>query len=96
MTEKTLKDLEGKVSEEEQKQAEDAKAELSAALEAGNLEDIRTKKDKLNEIVQALTMKMYEQAAAEAQAAEGAEGSKTDDGVVDAEFEEVNDEEVKK
>ncbi|HSO58476.1 MAG TPA: molecular chaperone DnaK [Paenisporosarcina sp.] len=96
MTEKTLKDLEGKVSEEEQKQAEDAKAELSAAIEAGNLEDIRTKKDKLNEIVQALTMKMYEQAAAEAQAAEGAEGSKTDDGVVDAEFEEVNDEEVKK
>ncbi|HLG26975.1 MAG TPA: molecular chaperone DnaK [Paenisporosarcina sp.] len=96
MTEKTLKDLEGKVTEEEQKQAEDAKAELSAALEAGNLEDIRTKKDKLNEIVQALTMKMYEQAAADAQAAEGAEGSKTDDGVVDAEFEEVNDEEVKK
>ena len=96
MTEKTLKDLEGKVTEEEQKQAEDAKAELSAALEAGNLEDIRTKKDKLNEIVQALTMKMYEQAAAEAQAAEGSEGSKTDDGVVDAEFEEVNDDEVKK
>jgi molecular chaperone DnaK len=96
MTEKTLKDLEGKVTEEEQKQAEDAKAELSAALEAGNLEDIRTKKDKLNEIVQALTMKMYEQAAADAQAAEGAEGSKTDDGVVDAEFEEVNDDEVKK
>jgi len=96
MTEKTLKDLEGKVTEEEQKEAEDAKAELSAALEAGNLEDIRTKKDKLNEIVQALTMKMYEQAAADAQAAEGAEGSKTDDGVVDAEFEEVNDEEVKK
>jgi molecular chaperone DnaK len=96
MTEKTLKDLEGKVTEEEQKQAEDAKAELSAALEAGNLEDIRTKKDKLNEIVQALTMKMYEQAAADAQAAEGAEGSKTDDGVVDAEFEEVNDDEIKK
>ncbi len=95
MTEKTLKDLEGKVTEEEQKQAEDAKAELSAALEAGNLEDIRTKKDKLNEIVQALTMKMYEQAAAEAQAAEGAEGSKTDDGVVDAEFEEVKDDENK-
>ncbi|MGE6488378.1 molecular chaperone DnaK [Paenisporosarcina sp. NPDC076898] len=91
MTEKTLKDLEGKVSEEEKKQAEDAKDELKAALEAGNLEEIRTKKDKLNEIVQALTMKMYEQAAAEAQGAEGAEGTKKDDGVVDAEFEEVND-----
>lgn len=96
MTEKTLKDLEGKVSEEEVKQAEDAKEELKAALEAGNLEDIRTTKDKLNEIVQALTMKMYEQAAAEAQAAEGADGSKSDDGVVDAEFEEVNDDQKDK
>lgn len=92
MTEKTLKDLEGKVSEEEVKQAEEAKEELKTALEAGNLEVVRTKKDKLNEIVQALTMKMYEQAAADAQAAEGAEGSTADDGVVDAEFEEVNEE----
>lgn len=92
MTEKTLKDLEGKVSEEEVKQAEEAKEDLKTALEAGNLEDVRTKKDKLNEIVQALTMKMYEQAAADAQAAEGAEGSTVDDGVVDAEFEEVNEE----
>lgn len=91
MTEKTLKDLEGKVTEEEQKQAEEAKEELKTALEAGNLEDVRTKKDELNEIVQALTMKMYEQAAAEAQAAEGADASKPDDGVVDAEFEEVKD-----
>ncbi|MET1014373.1 MAG: molecular chaperone DnaK [Paenisporosarcina sp.] len=91
MTEKTLKDLEGKVSEEEVKQAEEAKEELKAALEAGNLEDVRTKKDKLNEIVQALTMKMYEQAAAEAQTAEGAQDSTADDGVVDAEFEEVNE-----
>ncbi|QBP40859.1 molecular chaperone DnaK [Paenisporosarcina antarctica] len=97
MTEKTLKDLEGKVTDEEKKQAEDARDELKVALEAGILEDIRTKKDALNEIVQALTMKMYEQAAAEAQAAEGAEGSTTDDGVVDAEFEEVNDDDkVKK
>ena len=92
MTEKTLKDLEGKVSEEEVKQAEEAKEELKTALEAGNLEDVRTKKDKLNEIVQALTMKMYEQAAADAQAAEGTEGSSPEDGVVDAEFEEVNEE----
>ena len=52
-----------KLSEEEKKSAEDAKEELKAALEAGNLEDIKTKKDELNEIVQQLTMKLYEQAA---------------------------------
>jgi len=94
MTEKTLKDLEDKVTEEEKKSAEDAKEELKAALEAGNLEDIKTKKDKLNEIVQQLTMKLYEQAQADA-AANGEQAGPTDDGVVDAEFEEVNDDKDK-
>ncbi|GGA32560.1 molecular chaperone DnaK [Psychrobacillus lasiicapitis] len=91
MTEKTLKDLEDKVSEEEKKSAEDAKEALKAALEAGNLEDIKAKKDALNEIVQQLTMKLYEQAQAEAAANGGAQADAKDDGVVDAEFEEVND-----
>ena len=94
MTEKTLKDLEDKVSEEEKKSAEDAKEELKAALEAGNLEDIKTKKDKLNEIVQQLTMKLYEQAQADA-AANADQAGPSDDGVVDAEFEEVNDDKDK-
>ncbi|MFB5087934.1 molecular chaperone DnaK [Psychrobacillus sp. PGGUH221] len=95
MTEKTLKDLEDKVSEEEKKSAEDAKEELKAALEAGNLEDIKTKKDKLNEIVQQLTMKLYEQAQAEAASAGQADSGQADDGVVDAEFEEVKDDKDK-
>lgn len=94
MTEKTLKDLEDKVSEEERKSAEDAKEELKAALEAGNLEDIKTKKDKLNEIVQQLTMKLYEQAQADA-TANAEQAGPSDDGVVDAEFEEVNDDKDK-
>ncbi|WP_427137061.1 molecular chaperone DnaK [Psychrobacillus psychrodurans] len=94
MTEKTLKDLEDKVSEEEKKSAEGAKEELKAALEAGNLEDIKTKKDKLNEIVQQLTMKLYEQAQADA-AANAEQAGPSDDGVVDAEFEEVNDDKDK-
>ena len=66
MAEKTLKDLEGKVSEEEVKNVEEAKEELKAALEAANFEEIRTKKEKLEEIVQQISMKLYEQAAAEA------------------------------
>ncbi|MBO0588247.1 molecular chaperone DnaK [Sporosarcina sp. E16_8] len=89
MAEKTLKDLEGKVSEEEVKSVEEAKEELKTALEAADFDEIRTKKDKLNEIIQQMTMKMYEQAAAEG--AEN-EGEPKDDGVVDAEFEEVDDE----
>ncbi|MCM2591834.1 molecular chaperone DnaK [Rossellomorea marisflavi] len=92
-TEKTLKDLEGKVDEEEVKKAEDAKAELKEAIEKNDLDLIREKKDALQEIVQNLSMKLYEQAQAEAQAAQGAEGgdAKSDD-VVDAEYEEVDDE----
>ncbi|KUP06037.1 molecular chaperone DnaK [Bacillus coahuilensis p1.1.43] len=88
-TEKTLKDLEGKVEADEVAKAETAKDELKAAIEKGDLEEIRTKKDALSEIVQALTMKLYEQAQA-AQGAEGAAGQqKADDNVVDADFEEV-------
>ncbi|WP_432358525.1 molecular chaperone DnaK [Sporosarcina sp. UB5] len=94
MAEKTLKDLEGKVSEEEVKQVEDAKEELKTALEAGNLDELRTKKEALEELVQQLSVKLYEQAAAEAQAQGGsaeAGGQPKDDGVVDADFEEVDD-----
>lgn len=91
MTEKTLKDLGDKVSEEEVKNAETAKDELKAALEKGDLEDIRSKKDRLMEIVQQLSVKLYEQAAQQAQGAEGGPEAGSNDGVVDAEFEEVKD-----
>ncbi|MEW8971903.1 molecular chaperone DnaK [Mesobacillus jeotgali] len=93
-TEKTLKDLEGKVDEEEVNKANEAKEELKAAIEKGEIEEIRTKKDALQEIVTNLSVKLYEEAAKQQQAqqgAEGQEGTKKDDNVVDAEFEEVND-----
>ncbi|AYC29627.1 molecular chaperone DnaK [Paenisporosarcina cavernae] len=94
MTDKTLNDLGDKISEEEKQPALDAKEELKTALESGKLEDIRSKKDKLNELVQQLSMKLYEQAAAEQQA-EGGSENPNDDGVVDADFEEVNDDSSK-
>lgn len=43
-TEKTLKDLEGKIDEEQVKKATDAKDALKAAIEKGELEDIKAKK----------------------------------------------------
>ncbi|MFY0339570.1 Hsp70 family protein [Bacillus sp. YIM B13602] len=97
-TEKTLKDLEGKVDEEQVKKANDAKDALKAAIEKNEIEDIKAKKDELQTIVQELSMKLYEEAA-KAQQAEGganAEGKKADDNVVDAEYEEVKDDETKK
>ncbi|QTM99877.1 molecular chaperone DnaK [Sediminibacillus dalangtanensis] len=94
-TDKTIKDLGDKVSEDEKQKAESAKEELQKALEEGDLEQIRTKKDALQEQVQALSVKLYEQAQADAQAQQG-EGGQEGDDVVDADYEEVDDEEEKK
>ncbi|MBC1484237.1 molecular chaperone DnaK [Listeria sp. FSL L7-1509] len=90
---KTLKELEGKVDEEEVKKAEAARDELQEALKGEDFDVIKEKTDSLNEIVQNLSVKLYEQAAAEQQATAGAEGQEApqNDDVVDAEFEEVND-----
>ncbi len=87
---KTLKELEGKVDADEVKKAEDARDELKAAVEANNIEEMKTKRDALNEIVQNLTVKLYEQAAQQqAQQDPNAAQGGTDD-VVDADFEEVD------
>ncbi|EOL46649.1 chaperone dnaK [Enterococcus phoeniculicola] len=87
---KTLKDLEGKVDADEVKKAEEARDELKAAVEANNIEEMKTKRDALNEIVQNLTVKLYEQAAQQ-QAQENPEAAQGGaDDVVDADFEEVD------
>ncbi|OLN23408.1 molecular chaperone DnaK [Domibacillus antri] len=90
-TEKTVKELEGKVDEAELQKATEAKDALKEAVEKGDIEDIRSKRDALNEIVQQLSMKLYEEAAKQAQEQQGAESAPKDDSVVDAEFEEVDD-----
>ncbi|WP_137601127.1 molecular chaperone DnaK [Paucilactobacillus nenjiangensis] len=94
---KTLKDLKGKVTDEEVKKAEDARDALKKAKEDGNTEDMKTKKDELNEIVQELTVKLYQQAqdaqgadGAGSGAADGSYGKKSDDNTVDGDFEEVD------
>ncbi|SDC30671.1 molecular chaperone DnaK [Shouchella lonarensis] len=102
-TEKTLKDLGDNVDAAEKEKAEAAKEKVKAALEADNTDDIKAAKDELQEIVTALTTKMYEQAAQAAQAQQGAEGAEgeagadanQDDTVVDAEYEEVKEDEKK-
>ena len=94
-TSKTLSELEGKVSEEDVKEAETAKEELQAAVEANDLDQMKEKRDKLSEIVQNLSVKLYEQAAAEQAASQDTDDSSAsgDDNVVDADFEEMDDNE---
>ena len=92
-TEKTIKDLEGKVDEAEVKKAEDAKEELKKALEGEDIADIKAKSEALSEIAQNLAVKLYEQANAEQAATEGQEAggedAPKDDNTVDGDFEEV-------
>jgi len=91
MAEKTLKDLEGKVSEDEVKKVEEAKEELKKAIESGNADDMRSKKQQLEELVQQLSVKLYEQAAAQSGGEAGSAEQPQEDGVVEADFEEVDD-----
>lgn len=96
--EKTLKDLEGKVDQSEVNKANDAKEKLQNALKNNNIDEIRKAKDELSEIVQQLSVKLYEQAAQQAQAQnqnQDQNAGKNDDNVVDAEFEEVDDDKNK-
>ena len=88
--EKSLKDLGDKVSESEKKEAEEQIKELRDALEKGNVEDIKAKKDKLQETAYKFAAKVYEEASKNAQTEENKETSdnKKDDDVIDAEFEE--------
>ncbi|SDW25736.1 molecular chaperone DnaK [Marinococcus luteus] len=90
-TEKTLNDLGENVTEEEKQQAEDAKEKVKTALEGEDIEAIRTAKDELQEIVQQLTTKMYEQAAQQAQQEQGEAGGESSDDTVDADYEDVKD-----
>ena len=94
-TDKTLKDLKGKVSDDEIKKAQDAKDALVKAQKDNNLDEMKAKKDDLSKIVQELSVKLYQQAQ-EAQKAQGAANNaksddKKDDGnTVNGDFEEVD------
>ncbi len=102
-TEKSLKDYGDKVSEEDRQAISDAIAALKTAIEAEepDAEDIQAKTQTLAEVSMKLGQAMYE--ASQAEAGEDAAGSgptgdqsEKNDDVVDADFEEVNDDDNKK
>lgn len=102
-TDKTLKDVKGKVSDDEIKKAEDARDALKKAKEDNNVDEMKSKKDDLNKIVQDLAVKLYQQqapkdggaAAGEGGPADGKSDGKGDDGAVDGDFHEVHDDDKK-
>ena len=91
-TEKALKDLDGKISPEERATAQAAVDELKKAIESNNIDSMKEKTEKLTEEFNKLAQKIYAQAGPQG-ASEQEQGSATanDDNVVDADFEEIKD-----
>lgn len=95
---KTVQEAGEHASDEEKEAIESAAKELEEAIKGDDKDDIQAKLDKLTEASGNLAQKMY---AAQAEAAQqgggeaGDAGAKPEDDVVDAEYEEVNDDQKK-
>ena len=87
-TEKSLKEFGDKVSAADKTAIETALSDLKAAKETEDAEDIKAKSQTLIQASMKLGEAMYGQGGGDA---DGAEQAAEDDGVVDAEFEEVDD-----
>jgi molecular chaperone DnaK len=92
--EKTLNELGEKASSEERMQVENAVADLKTALEGNEKEAIEAKTAALAEASGGLAQKLYAEQAA--QEADDASTDASGDDVVDAEFEEVDDDKESK
>jgi len=100
-TEKTLAEAGDKVADDDKAAVEAAIAELKTANEGEDVDDIRAKSEALAQVAMKIGEALYKESA-EAEAAAGAEspddagdgnngGGAADDEVVDADFEEVDD-----
>ncbi|MCT8998150.1 molecular chaperone DnaK [Chelativorans intermedius] len=100
-SEKSLKEYGDKVSEDDRKAIENAIAELKTTIEGDDLEAIKAKTTALAEASMKLGQAMYEASqgdGADASAAQGASeesDAKSNDDVVDADFEEIDEDNKK-
>ena len=92
-TRKTIEESDDKLSEDEKKQVEDAVVSLEEAIASENIESIESSTKSLNDVLTPLTQKLYKQEAPEGQAESNPENEDSSDNTVDAEFEEVKEEE---
>ncbi len=91
-TEKSLKDLEGKVSDDDKKAAEDKIAELRNVMNSDNVDDIKAKTKELNDVAMKYAEKVYQEAAKQNQNANSTDTNNTTndskDDVKEAKYEE--------
>lgn len=95
-TEKLMKDLEGKISDDEKKDIEAKLADLKKASEGSDYDDMKKKTEDLTQAFYKVSEQLYKQSAeagaAGAEAgAQGSEEHKGDDDVVDGDYEVVDE-----
>jgi len=94
--EKTKKDLGDKIGKDNLDKIDNAVTELKETLKTKKIEKIKSKSEELTKVLQEVGTVIYQQAAAAQQAqqtqqANAGQASESKDNVVDAEYEEVND-----
>jgi len=90
-TRKSITEAGEKLTDDEKESVESATVKLEEAIKQDSLEAIEEATKNLNEVLTPLTQKLYPQA--EESSSENAEDNSSDENTVDAEFEEVKEEE---
>lgn len=90
-SENALKDVDGKISEDDKKKVEDAIEDLKSVKDTDDLDAIKAKTEALQTAFQSVSEELYKQAQAEAGGADA--GAAQDDDVVDADYEVVDEDE---
>ena len=89
-TEKTIKDLEDKISEDEKSQVESKLEELKKTLESDNIEEIKAKTEELNQEFYKISEKLYQDVNPGEAGPEG-DVSTPEDDVVEGDYEVVDE-----
>ena len=92
-TRKTIEESEDKLEDEEKNQVEEALKGLEEAISSEDIETIESATKNLNDVLTPLTQKLYKQESAEGQSDTNTDEDGSSENTVDAEFEEVKEEE---
>ena len=92
-TRKTVEESEDKLEDEEKNQVEEALKGLEEAISSEDIEAIESATKNLNDVLTPLTQKLYKQESAEGQSDTNTDEDSSTENTVDAEFEEVKEEE---
>ena len=92
-TRKTIEESEDKLEDEEKNQVEEALKGLEEAISSEDIEAIESATKNLNDVLTPLTQKLYKQESAEGQSDTNTDEDGSTENTVDAEFEEVKEEE---